>query len=356
MKEKLKIAISGLGNRALPKNAENSNWLGWVELIRRSDIFQLVAVHDVSEQSLNRIVETGYLKSDRTYQDIDLMLNSVKCDAILISNPAEYHASTIRKALECDLHVLVEKPFVKSTIEGKELIGLIEKKDKVVSIVQNWRSKDVGGALYRAVQGGVAGKIGTIYFRYIRDRENPNYPSYIFNEPYPLLYAMGIHHLDLFRYILKDEFLSVSGNAFKPPWSLYKSETGLNLFYRMKSGVTIVYTGTISSQNKIIPQESLIIDGEKGTLFNESQWSEPPLWFYPQGKMERVNLTSEIKDTSISNQYNISDDYVLKNFYQAILNREEPLCNAMDGLRSVAILEASQLACETGKEVKVDDF
>jgi len=356
MKEKLKIVISGLGNRALPKNAEKSKWLGWVELIRRSDFFQLVAVHDVSEQSLNRIVEIGYLKHDCTYQDIDLMLNSVNCDAILISNPAEYHASTIRKALECGLHVLVEKPFVKSTIEGKELIGLIEKKDKIVAIVQNWRSKDVGGALYRAIQGGVAGTIGSIYFRYIRDRENPNYPSYIFNEPYPLLYAMGIHHLDLFRYILKDEFLSVSGNAFKPPWSLYKSNTGLNLFYRMKSGVTIVYTGTISSQNKIIPQESLIIDGEKGTLFNESQWSEPPLWFYPQGEMERVNLTNEIKDTSISNQYNISDDYVLKNFYQAIINREEPLCNAMDGLKSVAILEASQLACETGKEVRVDDF
>lgn len=356
MKEKLKIVISGLGNRALPKNAENSNWLGWVELIRKSDFFQLVAVHDVSEQSLNRIVEIGYLKPDHTYQDIDLMLNSVNCDAILISNPSEYHASTIKMALECDLHVLVEKPFVQSTIEGKELIGLIEKKEKIVAIVQNWRSKDVGGALYRAIQGGVAGTIGTIYFRYIRDRENPNYPSYIFNEPYPLLYAMGIHHLDLFRYILKDEFLSVSGNAFKPPWSLYKSNTGLNLFYRMKSGVTVVYTGTISSQNKIIPQESLIIDGEKGTLFNESQWSEPPLWFYPQGKMERVNLTNEIKDTSISNQYNISDDYVLKNFYQAILNREEPLCNAMDGLKSVAILEASQLACETGKEVSVDDF
>ena len=356
MKEKLRITISGLGNRALPKNAEDSNWLGWVELIRRSDFFQLVAVHDVSEQSLQRIVETGCLKPDCTYQDIDLMLNSVNCNAILISNPAEYHASTIRKALECDLHVLAEKPFVKSTIEGKELTGLIEKKDKIVAIVQNWRSKDVGGALYRAIQGGVVGKIGSIYFRYIRDRENPNYPSYIFDEPYPLLYAMGIHHLDLFRYILKDEFLCVSGNSFKPPWSLYEFDTGLNLFYRMKSGVTINYTGTISSKNRMILQESLIIDGEKGTLFNESQWLEPPLWFYPQGKQERVNLTKEIKDTSISNQYNKSDNYVLENFYQAILNREEPLCNAMDGLRSVVILEASRLACETGKEIKVDNF
>ena len=354
MKKKLRIVISGIGNRALPKDPNNSNWLGWVEQIRRSEYFQLVAAHDVSEDSIKRIVVAGYLRHTQTYKDLDLMLMEVPCDAILISNPAEYHVVTMRKALNHDLNLLVEKPFVTDLAEGRELIKLIEKKDKVAAVIQNWRSKDTGRLLRETIQSGMLGKVGHIFFRYIRDRENPNYPPYIFEEKYPLLYAMGIHHLDLFRYILNEEYLSVSGYSFKPPWSLYKSDTGLNLFLRTKNGISIMYSGTISSKNREIPQESLVIEGEKGTLVNESDWLEPPLWFYSKWKKKRINLTKDINKKSIKEQYNISDKYILKNFYRAIMHQEEPICTAKDGLQSVAILEASQLACETGKIIYLD--
>lgn len=354
MNAKIRIVVSGIGNRALPKKPENSNWLGWVELIRTSENFQLVAANDVSEDSIKRIIDRGYLRPTQTYLDIDAMLREVSCDAILISNPANYHGATIRKALDFNLHLLIEKPFVNDLDEGKQLVDLVKKKGSIAAVVQNWRCKDVGRLLYNAIQSNMLGKIGHIFFRYLRNRENPNYPSYIFEEKYPLLYAMGIHHLDLFRYILKDEYESVSGRSFKPPWSLYKSDTGLNLFLKTKSDIPIIYSGTISSRNRGIPQESLLIEGEKGTLVNESQWLEPPLWLYHHEKKEQINLTQENKELSIFEQYNRSDNYILKNFYQAIMYEEEPICTAKDALQSVAIMEASKLACETGKVIYID--
>lgn len=356
MNEKINIVLSGVGNRALPKNIESSNWLGWVELIKKSGLFQLVAAHDVSSDALKRLVDRGYINPSQAYHDLDKMLEEVKCDAIVIANPAEYHASAIKKALEKGIHLLVEKPFVNSLTEGKELLDLIEIKGTVVSVVQNWRTKDVGRLIKESIQSGMLGNIGHIFFRYVRDRENPNYPAYIFEEEYPLLYAMGIHHLDLFRYILQDEYETVSGYSFKPPWSLYKSETGVNLFLRTKKGVTIVYTGTISSKNKVIPQESFLIEGEKGSLLNESQWSEPPLWFYPSGKSEKIDLTEHFRDSSTAEQYNRSDEYILRNFYNSILGREKPICSAKDSLLSVAILEASSTACETRKIVYPEEY
>lgn len=356
MKKKLNISISGIGNRALPIKPQSSNWWGWVELINRSEDFQLVAAHDVSRAAIKRILERGYLKSNHTFQDFDLMLKKVACDAVLICNPAEHHAATIIKALDYNLHLLIEKPFVNNLDEGKELIDLIERKGKVAAVIQNWRSKDVGRLIYEAIQNNIIGKIGHIFFRYIRNRENPNYPPYIFEEKYPLLYAMGIHHLDLFRYVLKQEYYSVSGHSFKPHWSMYKSDTGLNLFLKTKSGVSIIYSGTISSRNNIIPQESLVIEGEKGSLLNESQWLEPPLWFYPLGKKEKINLTKKIKKGTVADQYNIADNYILKNFYHVIIDKKEPICSAKDGLQSVAILEASRKACETGKTIFLDQL
>lgn len=356
MKKKLNIVLSGVGNRALPKKPETSNWLGWVELINRSEDFDLVAAHDVSGESIRRAVDRGYLEPSQVYQNLEQMLKEVACDAILISNPVQFHADTIKKALEYNLHVLVEKPLVNDLTAGKELLSLIETKGLLVAVVQNWRSKDVGRFTHDAIQGGLIGRVGHIFFRYIRNRENPNYPPYIFEEKHPLLYAMGIHHLDLIRYVLKEEYQSVSGHSFKPPWSLYKSDTGLNLHLKTTSGIDVIYSGTISSRNIMIPQESLLIEGENGSLLNESQWLEPPLWFYPQGKNERIDLTAEINDPTVTGQYNLSDVYILKNFYRAIMGQEEPLCSAGDALKSIAVLEASRVACETGKTVSLGEI
>lgn len=354
MDKKIKIAICGIGNRALPKKPENSNWLGWAEIIKRSQYFQLAAANDPSEEALKRLTDRGYLKEEQTYRDIDEMLKRCDCEAVLISSPAECHASAVKKVLERDLDLLIEKPFVTDLNQGRELAGLIEKKNRTAAVIQNWRSKDVGRILRETIESKKLGRISHIFFRYVRDRENPNLPAYIFEEKYPLLYAMGIHHIDLFRYILKEEFSSVSGYSFKPEWSLYQSDTGLNLFLKTEGNTAVSYTGTFSSKNSCLPQESLLIEGENGTLYNESQWMEPPLWFLPNGKKEKIDLTQDCRQQSIAGQYNLSDQEILKNFYKAIKKEETVITSARDGLRSIAALEAIRQACETGRNVAVD--
>jgi predicted dehydrogenase len=356
MQTPIKIVVSGIGNRALPKNPENSNWLGWVELIKRSPDFHLVAAHDMSPEARRRIWERGYLTPEQTFADLGQMLRQVQCDAILVCNPAEHHALTIKQALDHDLHMLIEKPLGNNLSEAKEVVELIERKNLVVSVIQNWRCKDVGRLLREHIQNGRLGRIGHIFFRYIRDRENPNYPPYIFKEEFPLLYAMGIHHLDLCRYILGDEYVSVSGHSFKPPWSLYQSDTGLHLFLKTKGAVTVMYSGTISSQNRMIPQESLVVEGEWGTLANESQWLEPPLWFFPKGQKEKIDLSQAVEDGGIAAQYNQADIFLLNNFSQAISGRQTPVCTARDALQSIVALEACRLSCESGKVVFMNEL
>jgi len=356
MGEKIRIVVSGIGNRALPKDPDRSNWFGWIDLISKSGRFDLVAAHDPSEESLKRIVERGYLDQGDIYADLDRMLLNTDCDAILVSNPAEYHAGTMEKAIENDLHILVEKPFVTDMTEGQKIVDAIEAKGLVSCVIQNWRYKDVGRKIYQSLQEGLLGRIGHIFFRYVRNRENPNYPPYIFEEDHPLLYAMGIHHLDLFRYILNDEISSVTGFAFKPPWSMYKSETGVNLFIKTEKGIPIVYSGTISSQNSGILQESLFIEGEKGSLVNESDWMEPPLHFFPTGGKESLNLTEDVKHISTRHQYDVSDEYLLDKFYRSIAYGEEEICSARSGLMSACAVEASRLACETGKTISVSEI
>ncbi len=354
--EKIRIVVSGVGNRALPKDPKNSNWSGWVDLMHHSGAFELVAAQDISPESLKRILERGYLKSSQLYTDLNTMLKEVPCEAIFIASVMEQHAPAIRTAVEKGLHVLVEKPFVADLSEGKKIISMAQEKNLALCVVQNWRTKDVGQILHDSIQKGLLGQIGHIFFRYLRDRENPRMPAYIFEERFPLLYANSIHHLDLFRYILQDDYESVAGFSMKPPWSIYKSDTGLNLFLKTKKGVTIVYSGSVSSRNKVLLQESFVIEGEKGTLFNESQWLEPPLWHIPYGKQEKIDLTAQVEKPSIFDQHNIADDRILANFSKVIRNGEHPVCSARDNIKSLAVLEATRVACETGQVVPVERF
>lgn len=85
-------------------------------------------------------------------------------------------------------------------------------------------------------------------------------------------------------------------------------------------------------------------------LGTESDWLEPPLWFYPAGDPKRINLTPTCSN-STAVQYDGSDKYILDNFGASITEKEKPLCDAEDGLKSVAVLDACKLSCETGQEI-----
>lgn len=355
MAEIIRIAICGVGNRTLPKRPETSNWFGWMDLIHRHPAFELVGVQDVADEALDRAVERGYITREKTFKSPETMLDSIQAAALLVTTPAEFHSANLLLGVERNLHLMVEKPFVADIAEGEEIVRKIEATGKVSLVVQNWRYKDVGRRIRDFIASGALGPVGHIIFRYVRNRENPNYPAYIFEEDFPLLYAMGIHHFDLFRYLLGDEVVSITGQSFKPPWSMYRSVTGHNLFMETKNGVAISYFGTISSQNGALPQESLVIEGANGTLVNNTDWMEPPLLFYEKGKKEPVDLTCDVRDCSVRAQYDVADIYLLENFRAAIQEGMPSTCPAADSLKSLKLLEAARQACQTGIKIQINE-
>jgi predicted dehydrogenase len=350
----IRLAVAGVGNRALPKRPETSNFLGWIPGIAAHPGYTLVAAQDVSPEARDRLARSGLLGPEKIFSDLRAMLDAVPCEALLVCTPAEFHATATREALKRGLHLLLEKPLVTDLAEGAALVRDIEAAGKVSLVVQNWRFKDVGRALRQAVTSGRLGRVGQVFFRYVRNRENPNYPEYIFAEPYPLLYAMGIHHLDLFRHILGDEVARIDGCSFKPPWSLYASVTGHSLRLWTKGGVFVGYEGTISSKSGGFPQESLVVEGEGGTLVCDSDWLDPPLLFYPAGAKEPVDLTADVADRSVRGQYDAADAFLLDNFRAAVREGATSACPAADSFASLVLLEAARRSCETGEPVSPD--
>ena len=274
----------------------------------------MAGVQDIAQASLDRIAQSHDLDGIPTFLDFREALEASSPDAVLMAPVAEAHAAAALTAIEAGCHVLIEKPMATALSDAFQVVNAAEKRGVVVGVVQNWRAKSVGLALREAIGSGRIGRVGNVFFRYVRDREQPHLPAYLFDEPYPLLYAMAIHHFDLFRFALGENIVAVEGRPFTPPWSRYKSPPGVQLWMQTESGVPISYVGTFSSTNRHIAQENLIVEGAAGSISNESRWGEPPLLFSGRGDQQPVDLTAG-EPVGVREQYDRADERYLEDFY-----------------------------------------
>jgi predicted dehydrogenase len=320
----------------------------WQRHLQEQEGFELVGVQDPSPESLAKAAE-----GVATYAELGEMLDATQPDVLLVCPVISAHVSAAEAGLAAGCHVLVEKPLAVSTADGARLVEQAEAKHLRLGVVQNWRTKSVGQALHQAIKDGAVGEVSHVFFRYLRDRELPHLPDYLFEEEDPILYAMSIHHFDLFRYALGQDFVSVQGHATTPAWSRYKHASVLQLWMEMERGAVVGYTATFSSRNAHFPLESLQIEGEKGTLHNESQYSEPPLLLSRRGDDEPVDLTKDVTARDQQSQYELGDLAILQNFRDAVVNGAPLVADARDNLGTLAVIDAARDCLRSGEAVAV---
>jgi predicted dehydrogenase len=319
----------------------------WQRHLAQLPGFELAGVMDPAPEALDASVAEGHVDAGRCFTDLEEMLVTTRPDALLACPVIAAHGWAVRTGLDAGVHVLVEKPFVTDLLEARELVELAEVSGRLVGVVQNWRTRSAGQALKRALEAQRVGTVSHVVFRYLRDREQPHLPDYLFNEPDPILWAMGVHHLDLFRYILGEEIVRVEGRATRPSWSRYRVPSINDLWLETESGLLISYVASFSSRNAHIPQESLQVEGELGTIYNDSDYFEPPLWLSLRGEPGGpIDLTGDVSaaNRAYQAQYDIADTAILQNFRAAVIEHEPLIASGRDNLGTLAAIDAARTA------------
>ena len=305
---------------------------------------ELAGVMDPAQGSLDASVAEGHIDARCCFTDLATMLDRTRPDAVIACPVIAAHGQAVREGLEAGCHVLVEKPFVTDLDEARELTDLAAERRLKLGVVQNWRTKSVGATLKEAIDSGTIGEVSHIVFRYLRDREKPHLPEYLFHEADPILWAMSIHHFDLFRFVLDQEIVEVEGHAARPAWSRYHVPSINDLWMQTDGGVVISYVSSFSSRNAHIPQESLQVDGELGTLYNDSEYSEPPLLLSARDMDEPVDLTARVSVRDVQGQYDLGDKAILENFRSAVTEDSPLIASASDNLGTLAAIDAARAA------------
>ncbi len=161
------------------------------------------------------------------------------------------------------------------------------------------------------------------------------------------MYMVGVHRLDLFRYILGREVEEVaafiSGNTSEQPF-----EDMVAAVLRFTGGA---HGALHFSMNIPHGSSDLEVHGTRASLYGldtTSQW-----WGGGGGEVLLKSATGTARF-----QYNNTDLYKdeIEDFTRSVIENREPMATGMDGLLNAEISIALFESGKTGKKIKISDL
>jgi predicted dehydrogenase len=293
-----------------------------------------ISAYDLSQDRLVKIKER-YPAIHLVKVFNDLLKEEV--DVIVIATPVFSHFELARKALQNKKHIWVEKPFVMSSSEAKELIELAAKENLKIFVDHTFIYTGAVRKMKELIDRNELGKIK--YFDSARINLG------IFQHDINVVWDLAPHDLSILNYILPDyEIQAVSANGIANYYNLENiAQISLYLSNDCFANLHLNWTSPVKIRR-------IIVGGDKKMLVFDDMENFEKIKVYDSGV--EINSPESLHEALV--QYRIGDMYspkvlqtealtlAVNEFISAIEENREPLTNGYDGLKVVSVLEASQ--------------
>jgi predicted dehydrogenase len=313
---------------------------------------ELTAVADSDPARLQRYSEVAQ------FTDPVEMIQSGKVNAVLIATPHYAHTTIGVHALEAGLHVLVEKPISVHKADCEKLIAA--HRGQVFAAMFNQRTDGVYKALRSLVQSGELGSIKratwhiTNWFRTETYYRSGGWRATWAGEGGGVLLNQAPHNLDLFQWIVG---MPKRVHAFCGfgRWHDIEVEDDVTAYLEFENGATgtfVTSTGEFPGTNR------LEISGDRGRLVMENgkitfERTESPVGEFCRNSTEAFasipTWQCEVPAAKSGNQHT----EIIRNFVGAILDGEELIAPATEGIHSVELANAMILSSLTSRTVEL---
>jgi len=125
-------------------------------ILRAHPDVELAAVCDSTRYVLDVLNKYTGVKCYGDYRD---MLKEERLDCVLVATPSKVHGTMVREALNRNLHVFCEKPFVLDAQEGGELVELAKQRERVTQVGYHYRFVGAFREAKRLIDAGAIGRI-----------------------------------------------------------------------------------------------------------------------------------------------------------------------------------------------------
>lgn len=326
--KKLEIGLVGCG-RIAERHAEYISKIG-----------TLKAVCDIKIEKAQKFSEKY---GSNKYASIDEMLESEKkFDLVAICTPNGLHSEHTIKCLKAGSNVICEKPMSLTVKDCEMMINEAEKSNKRLFIVKQNRFNPPVEALKKALDENKLGKIFSIQINCFWNRNKEYYDESDWKGTISLdggvLYTQFSHFIDLLYWLTGDvkEVSSFGGN-YNHRGEIEFEDTGVVIF-ELDNGIIGTINYNINSYKKNM-EGSITVFGEKGTVKIGGKY----LNILEYQNIDGYEIPDIVDKGNVNNYGNYegsmsNHDKVYENIYDVLLNGAEIKTNAMDGLKTVQII------------------
>lgn len=308
--------------------------------------FTCCSIVDIDATRLHEANQFLNLDSKNCFTDYKEAFAQGYADAVLITASSPFHYEICKYALESNLHVLIEKPFVTDIVQAKELVDIAKSKHLKLMVDQNYRWYKSVLTLKNEIRRNVLGVPMFVDTRFFYFHDGKQYQRQM--QDY-MLFEMGIHHIDMMRFLFDQNINVVRGRTWNVPGSGYLGDSSVQAVYELSGGLPIFYFGSLLSPGLASPWEGLW----------RVQCANGSIHLDDLGAGYGVYLVNG--DQIVTKVDNMSPKYesiqgVLAEFADSILNDHAPLSSGEDNLFTLAVVTATSDSSQDGQAKYPDDY
>ncbi|MFH1569138.1 MAG: Gfo/Idh/MocA family oxidoreductase [Gemmatimonadota bacterium] len=297
--------------------------------------------------------------------DFHDLLERADIDLVVLFLPHADCPAAAEAAARAGKHLIVEKPMAATTGGIRRMMAAARAARVHLTTPFCWRYHPAAQHIKQLVDGGLLGEVVALEGRcaagsprrYQKDGISP----WILDKQQAgggPLHNLGVHWIDLFRWLLGDEVDQVSGMVSHRQHGLPVEDAGFALL-RFAGGATASLDVSYSVPDPYPAGRDLYIGlrGTEGALSWSPAWggtadeiflcSGRPAW--ADGPVRRLQIASR----SVAGYGGISGLACLRAAVEDLAAGRQPSITGMDGLRALEVVEAVYQAAESGAAVSV---
>lgn len=299
---------------------------------------------DTDKEALQKMKKM-YPRIHTTDQLKDILSDSA-LDCVIIVTPAQSHYEIVKKVLEANKHVLVEKPLTITIKDAQELVSLSKKKGKILAVDHTFISNPGIRKLKEIIDGGELGKIYYMYGLY-----NALGPI---RKDVSAMWDLSPHFIYTANYLLNSKPNSVLARG--RDLLIKGMDDVVFLTFEYENGVLFNLHSSWLDPLKV--RQLVVIGSKKMAVFDDVS-QDAKLRIYDKSatvdgnpNFAKLNVILRVGDMvapKLDNKEPLKE--VVLDFVESVNEGKKPLSSGEDGLEIVAILVAAQKSLKSRKEI-----
>ncbi len=270
---------------------------------------------------------------------------AAKVDAAVVVTPAQSHFPLCKEFLDAGKDVFVEKPLTLVPDESKKLAELADKQKRILQVGHIFRFDPATTWIRDAVQSGKFGKLNMLrghFGGFKRPRNDSG-----------VMFADGIHFVDLFNYIL--------GAVPKSVLAIHHDFMGRGMddisFLSMEYETKYGNTWATVLNDYFIPGKfrDVTVVGDKLSAVCDYNVAQYKIKTYENSHVREGNDFKGVEGTVTQIETPPEEPLLaeLRAFVKSIETREKALADGWAGYDSVRVLDAALESAKTGKTILI---